>query len=102
MQLEAGRKGAFRRTPVVTGNIGDGQAIDLQGLKVFLVGGNLQRVEGGPGADEGTAPAGARYCGFEPPRFVAPLGSLYSQIDGADGSLLWINIDGAVSWKAIA
>ena len=66
--------GAFVRAAHVTGNIGDGTALVLQGVPAVLVGGSL--------AQEGTLPAGARYCGPAKPDFAAPVGSLYSRTGG--------------------
>jgi hypothetical protein len=100
VQLDAETGAGFRRAPSVSGNIGEGEAVVLAGsVKGFLVGGNLASVTG-PGT--GTAPAGARYCGKEEPTFDAPIGSLYSRVDGTVGQLLYINTDGAAGWAAIA
>jgi hypothetical protein len=102
VKLHADKGGHFRRAPCVTGNIGEGVAVDLSGVKVYLVGGNLQTAAG---TGEGTPPAGARYCGLGDPNdtlLIAPIGSMYSRIDGAAGDLLYINTDGDSQWVAIA
>ena len=86
--------GAFVRAPHVTGNIGDG-TLALEGVPAVLVGGNLARGE----------PAGARFCGRGDPNettLTAPIGSLYSRMDGTAGHLLYINTDGAGQWVEIA
>jgi hypothetical protein len=82
--------GAFVRAPHVTGNIGDG-FLELDGVPAVLVGGNLGH----------TPPTGARFCGPGEPDFAAPIGSLYSPMDGSAEDLLYINTDGANQWKPI-
>jgi hypothetical protein len=82
--------GAFVRAPHVTGNIGDG-FLALDGVPAVLVGGNLGH----------TPPTGARFCGPGEPDFAAPIGSLYSPMDGSAQDLLYINTDGANQWKPI-
>jgi hypothetical protein len=99
VRLQAEAPGAFTTSPAVSGNLGVGTPLALQGLPAVLVGGNLQSADG---TAAGPAPAGARYCGPGEPAFDAPIGSLYSRSDGASGSLLYVNVDGLSTWTPIA